>query len=160
MHTYRLNRSKNMITINQSNPLDSKLVKEALPLVETHLAADQFKTHIRKHRKVRDSITGDIIAGMYDNGSSPGTKNNLLCHIQDELRSLGMPEDDLDKTDIADAYDFLREREMLRNNGKSMNSEFWAVAWGIYTSYMMEHANKVSAQGNLFNKLFTTTPLI
>jgi hypothetical protein len=148
-----------MLTENQSNPLDSKLVKDALPLVEAHLAADQFKTHIRKHRMVRDSITGDIIAGMYDNGSSPGTKNNLLCHIQDELRSLGMPEHELDKTDIADAYDYLREREMLRNNGKSMNSEFWACAWGIYTSYMMEHANKTSAQGNLFNKLFTTKPL-
>lgn len=139
--------------LNQfTDPINVPMVEKYLPMVDVTLSVDQFKKHPKK--STRDALNGEVMAGMYLLGATPGPKNNLINYMRDGLLQNGLRDDQIDQLEFAEVYDVLREVELEKNNGKSANTEFWRLAWGVYTSYMWHHATSKPETDNNFNQLF------
>ena len=124
------------------DPRNEPLIQRALPLVDKLSPKDQFQKHLRTHRQgTRDRLPGIVYAGMLKD-CSPGTRNVLYEEVRDWLLRNDLTQEQIEDTEFASAFDYVREKMLEENNGKSCNNDFWQACWGVYTSAMMRYANE------------------
>lgn len=143
-----------MLITHKNDPLQNPLIKSHSTLVDVHTSVNHLDPHVRKHRKVRDALTGADMAGLFDY-TGGAVKNKLIDELYDAcLQDKRITRDDIDTWEFADVYDAVRERELIENKGKSQGTSFWQAAWGVYTEAMINIAKTKHQQQTMFGQLF------
>ena len=111
--------------------------------VDINTDVDHLKPHVPYHRKLRDQLTGEDVAGMKSE-----TQARIFNKIIDYMADILINQHDWERADVAqaefaDLYNHFRDIELKKYNGKSSHkSEFWGLAWGIYSDYIVSAAKK------------------
>ena len=143
-----------MQTTMKTDVTKVKLITDMFDKIDLQTHIDHFHPHVRKHRKVRDALDGAMMCDLLDY-ASPGTRNKMIIEVRDTVEiQTGASRDEVEGYEFAACYDAVREYHLIENNGKSYNNEFWAAAWGVYSSAMIHLAEHKDQQTSMFGTFF------